>query len=399
MNRRTRAAAGLMLMAGACIPAKAGPLDPPQGPVGPTNREQIMALPFTITAPGSYVVSRNLTSTPTSPGGITIAVSNVSLDLNGFQVINQGGGLSLSAITIASGVSSVTIANGRIGTYLTAWASGINGAGATDCVVSDVQVAYLNGGSSGAAINLGDRARVSRCSATHGDTYAIRVGARSIVTECRSEDFDGSGFIAGDYSVVTNCVSEGNGFVTASQLSAGQGAVIQGCSVGPGINPGGITSVAIGDGGKLFNCTVRNDSAGGVVNAGNRVLISGCNFSQFRINAGSSSRVEHCSVEGPNAPSVPALITAAAGSTIADCTLTGGQSAVDITGPACLVDGNHIASTPLGVNIHGTGSRVVRNLISAASTAISAPSPTNSNDVGPQSVGSSSNSPWANLVN
>src|ERR1051325_5982475 len=50
-------------------------------------RTPISSLPFSITQPGSYYLSGNLTGTT----GITIAASGVTLDLNGFELVGGAG--------------------------------------------------------------------------------------------------------------------------------------------------------------------------------------------------------------------------------------------------------------------------------------------------------------------
>src|SRR5688572_18815184 len=72
-----------------------GSLTPP-GPPSPTfktlqqvePRAPITNLPFTISQPGSYYLTTNLTSATT---GITIAASGVTLDLLGFELAGVPG--------------------------------------------------------------------------------------------------------------------------------------------------------------------------------------------------------------------------------------------------------------------------------------------------------------------
>src|SRR5688572_21135329 len=54
-------------------------------------RTPISSIPFTITQPGSYYVTRNLTMVGTSDG-ITIQSNNVTLDLGGFTLDGAGTG-------------------------------------------------------------------------------------------------------------------------------------------------------------------------------------------------------------------------------------------------------------------------------------------------------------------
>ncbi len=83
----------VVLMAGAIIAilatrASGGPLDPPGPPAstpgGIDGRIPISSLPLTITASGSYVVTKNLSLA--SGVGITVTADNVSIDLNGFTL-------------------------------------------------------------------------------------------------------------------------------------------------------------------------------------------------------------------------------------------------------------------------------------------------------------------------
>ena len=69
--------------------AYGGPLDPPGAPASTDGvRGQgtpISSLPFAITQPGRYYLTRNLTG-PGNANGITITAANVTLDLNGFTL-------------------------------------------------------------------------------------------------------------------------------------------------------------------------------------------------------------------------------------------------------------------------------------------------------------------------
>lgn len=122
------------------VPALAGDLNPPGGPVAPTGPAVISSLPFTITQPGTYVLTGNLTA-PAGENGIIIGASGVTIDLRGFAL--QGAGIAGSAITLvplANGDGivehrGVTIMNGS----LLGWADsgiqlGVAGPGAADGV-------------------------------------------------------------------------------------------------------------------------------------------------------------------------------------------------------------------------------------------------------------------------
>ncbi|MCU0858595.1 MAG: hypothetical protein MUC65_09365 [Pontiellaceae bacterium] len=96
-----------------------GSLTPPGAPA-PTMktlaqvepRTPIDNAPFTISAPGSYYLTTNLTVA----GGdaITIAASGVTLDLNGFTIASTAAAPNGNGIMLNNGLSNIAIFNGHI---------------------------------------------------------------------------------------------------------------------------------------------------------------------------------------------------------------------------------------------------------------------------------------------
>lgn len=83
------AALGLFVVASVTGVVSGGPLDP-TNPPGPTDGVRkagtpIGSLPFDITQPGYYYVTRDLTA-PTGQHGITITSDDVTVDLGGFTI-------------------------------------------------------------------------------------------------------------------------------------------------------------------------------------------------------------------------------------------------------------------------------------------------------------------------
>jgi len=71
----------------------------------------ISSAPFTISAPGSYYLTTNLTGV-SSASGITISSGNVTLDLNGFAL--QGVSGSLDGVRVDNSYTNITVRNGTI---------------------------------------------------------------------------------------------------------------------------------------------------------------------------------------------------------------------------------------------------------------------------------------------
>src|SRR5580698_3191839 len=119
-----------------------GSLTPPGAP-SPTMktlaqiepRVPISSVPYTIGAPGSYYVTTNLSTAGSN--AITIASSDVTLDLNGFTISSTASSAANggSAILLGGGISDITIKHGHIQSGVTTNSSGVfSGPGFTDGV-------------------------------------------------------------------------------------------------------------------------------------------------------------------------------------------------------------------------------------------------------------------------
>ena len=112
-----------------------GALTPPGAP-GPTMvtlsqiqpRTPISSVPFTISQPGSYYLTTNVTVS--TGNAITISTNGVTLDLNGFTISSTAASATGYGILINSGLRNLTIGNGFIQGGVTNNGSGVyNGSG------------------------------------------------------------------------------------------------------------------------------------------------------------------------------------------------------------------------------------------------------------------------------
>ena len=207
--------------------AYGGPLDPPAAP-GATDgvREPgtpISALPFTISNPGYYYLTRNLTGVIGS-NGISIESNNVTLDLKGFQLLGASGGGSADDGVEVANVSSVTIRNGTI--------SGWHGSGvlfplpllSIGSLLYDLHVSnnFQHG------IRTGDRAIIHDVTATNNGLTGISGSRSSVIERCIVSDNQDGGIRASFNATITGCSvmqNSGNG------IEAGQGSVVRGNTV------------------------------------------------------------------------------------------------------------------------------------------------------------------------
>jgi len=189
-------------------------------------RTPIFSAPFTITQPGSYYLTTNLTTTVSN--AIVIVVSGVSLDLNGFTISSTvanaaNGG---TAILLGSGLSDITIVNGHIRGGVTNNGSGVyTGSGFGSGILYDF--------SGNAPVNV----LVSRISVSGCLDYGIFLteGDSAVVESCTVRTIGSYGIYASTIkqSVAVDC---GNLALGGDQVSGCWGQ----CS-GSGIGVSGYT--------------------------------------------------------------------------------------------------------------------------------------------------------------
>lgn len=226
-----------------------GSLTPPGAPA-PTMkslgqiepRTPISAAPFTITSPGSYYLTTNLTVS--SGNAINISNNSVMLDLNGFVITSTSPSPNGTAINIGSNVRNVTIVNGFIESGVTnngassysgsGFVNGINGSLVYNVRVNGISVSgvltrciFLGSGGAGANNAVAESCIARTCGGN--GIYA------SIVRGCTATDCSATA-INGD--LVTDSFGESTAAGTGVS-----GLVVQNCygsSVsGVGINGSG----------------------------------------------------------------------------------------------------------------------------------------------------------------
>lgn len=277
--------------------------------LGPTceSRTPIRSLPYTITSSGSYYVAKALTGTSGS-SGITIAATDVTIDLNGFSLSGVPG--SLRGIVGAAG-QNVTIFNGTVrawgqeGIYLpaaaavhvenlTAAANGataglvLGGSGTVKCVVAD--------GNTGTGMIFGSATTQSHFVVT--GSVASSNGADGFTATATggfadSFAFDGclarangaEGFEVRDVGALRGCTAFGNGGdgfqlvnSTAENCAARQngvdgydlfGSIVSNCSATNNVEDG-FDLVRVN---QVLECTASGNGGNGILCTNERNLI------------------------------------------------------------------------------------------------------------------------------
>jgi len=298
--------------------ARAGDLNPPPGPIAPTNRVQLNAqaitLPFTINQSGSYVLTSNLTGV-IGQAGIIVAADNVTIDLNGFTLQGVPGG-SLDGIRPSGLRRNMTVVNGFV--------AGWDGHGITG---------YFN---IGLGDNICDNMRIEGVTVSGNGNIGILGRTGSLVRGCIAEGNGAGGiFTQNAGGIVENCVARGNAGVGISIVD---GAVVTGCAA---LNNTG-SGIATGNGEiTVVNCTAAGNGGHGI-HAGSvgRVTIRGC---MLKFNTGDGINVLSDSFVVEN----NSILNTAAGVHVG---LSGNR-----------IEANNVVSNTRGIDVDAGGNLIIRN--------------------------------------
>jgi parallel beta-helix repeat protein len=388
-----------------------GALTPPGAPA-PTMktlnqiepRTPISALPFTISAPGSYYLTGNLTATADGTA-ITVSADYVTIDLNGFTLAGGATG-TRTGIQAPAAQKGLCVRNGT----LTGWTNhGINGVQTTGGLYENLR---LTANSGSPALRSGTAASVRACVAT-GNTafaaFAIALSEGSSISDCTVSSNGKDGISATINCTITNCTASGNGTgissgtgiftagnctvlnCTASGNSdvglrvAGNGCTIAHCTASSNNGPWGIQ---MDDEGTITDCTAMGNRDGGM-QAGTGCTISRCTVAKngnegLWIN--NRCHVNGCTFETNNLGNIAE------------------RPGLSINGGGNRIDGNHFANNGFaGLKAYFAGNLIIRNTFSGAQYIV-----TNGNTVGPTvdlsaGVGTVNTipagaNPWANIM-
>ena len=347
-----------------------GPLTPPGAPApGMKTLEQIeprrpiSSIPFSITTPGSYYLTTNVTGTAGN-NGISITSSDVTLDLNGFTV--AGVNASLSGIQISAGRERISIFNG----YLRSWGSNGITSGANGMQISDIGSDSNEGW--GISV-LGVGAVVNKCIARNNDLGGIRA-QRADISECVAAG-NLTGVDAGLQSVVRGCSLLNN---RSDGIACTESTVVN-CTVSGSTN--GIVPTANST---VIHCTLNNNTNGILGSSGCTVI--GCTLNDNSNNGIwlFTATVVNCTVFNSGNDGISVGI----GSTVKDCTVRGSGNdgiegandgaylnntltsngltttngaGIHMTLPGNRIEGNHLVLNDIAFRLDAGPNLVIRN--------------------------------------
>ena len=331
-----------------------GALTPPGAPA-PTMktlaqiepRTPIAAAPFTISQPGSYYLTTNLTGTAGNDG-IIITSGNVTLDLNGFALLGLPS--SLRGIAVSGSCTNVTVRNGSVSGWGAYGVDGYSPAVNSRNQLFEHLLVSRNGG------------------------QGISGGTGSLIRDCLSYTNRFLGIFC-DGGQVRDCVATGNG---SAGIYCANGQVRDSEASGNGTY--GIYRVN----GQVRDCVAKDNVSSGIdVVPG---VVSGC----LAQNNGQSGIFV-------DAPGSEVTGNTCIGN---NTSLAAGQAGIYVNDSKNRIEGNHVSATMgvFGIKVNSptyVNNVVIKNTVS--DNDINNYAGFAGNDFGPVGTAAASTSPWANI--
>lgn len=322
-------AAAMIAAAGLAL---AGPLNPPAGPVTSTMKTMAEVEPrtainatntpgdasrvFTISQPGSYYLTSNVT-VPSGKSGINITVPNVTIDMNGFSIIGAAG----SNHGLITSQSRVTVRNGRV-------------------------------------VSMGGEGVLFGISANYHQDIVVE---NLVVTDCGATGISiGSG-------TIRNCIANRNGLIGIDVISD-MDSIVENCAANDNANSG--IKVRVGT---VRGCSASNNATRGFS------LTTGTITQCTAVGNGIGFECGATTITDSVARNNPIGIVAATNSIVRGNNVSQTTVAADTIGiyvplgsSGALIEGNMIQRMATAISCQGTNNLVIRNSFRGCTTAINA---------------------------
>jgi hypothetical protein len=353
-RRQTVALSALTLVAGAGL-LFAGPLSAPVGPITGTyktltevepriainaiNTPGTAASMYRITVPGSYYLTGNMAG-QAGKSCIEVAISNATIDLNGYTL--QGTAGTLEGIrTAGAAFNHITIRNGTInGFALDGIDLTYNGLDiGTGALIEGVR-ATNNGG---AGIRANRQPIIRNCSAVGNTDHGVSAFEGAVIESCAAAQNGTNGIFVTSTATISRCSAIGN---AVFGIDGGSGSTISECTA----STNGIAGIILDDGSTVSRCASYANSGIGI--SANASTVADCTVKNNVLDG--IHVINSCVVRGNNC-----LFNGLGGGVGASIRALGGDNRIE---------SNQCRDSDFGVRIDGTGNIVVRNTCGNNST-------------------------------
>lgn len=289
-------------------------------------RTPISSLPFVITTSGSYYLVGSLTASQ-GTNGITVAVDNVSIDLNGFALIGKPG--SSNGVFATPSIRNISVRNGTVRNW------GRSGIAATNTLNGLFEEVRADS-NSGIGIDTGNGAVISKCVSISNGGIGINGGNGSSIKDCTAESNGGAGINSSSGSTITGC---------ASQYNTGVGILA---------SPG--TSIK--------NCSVQSNGGGGISAAGACNIVGCAVYSNTGIGISTFlSTVQDCTVinntgDGIYMVSYGVILN---NNAYGNGGFTASNNNIHVSGSYNRIEGNHVTLGYTGIRVDTSGNVIIKN--------------------------------------
>lgn len=383
VDRRAALGAGLLgvgALGAAAFSGRAGPIDPPSGPIEPTGRttEEVYAVaqrgvrllstvPATfdtfhfISEPGHYILDRDIDAGSSNLRGLLyVQASDVTIDLNGHTLTSKGPA-TYGVRFVGVSNQNLTVRNGTIdclgGGIL---ASGRSGVRAERLVIRNASSTEPTGGPYGVGILAGRNAVVTDCTITNSNSTSFQLGDNATLKRCSADiNLNFAGFSLGHNCSLEDCRTTGAG---SNGFQIGDNCVLLRCvSVGADTN-----AYLTGNSCTIERCTAASAVNGSGFKTGVNCIVSGCTArlnDVYGIEAGEQNVLENNAVNA-NGSGVLLRKQGICRNSLIDFH-TAFQRRGIIVGSECLVDDNLISRNYYAIHCTGLDAIFRRNFFSS----------------------------------
>lgn len=297
-----------------------------------------------ITQPGSYYLTKNVSITSANSDGIVIISDNVTLDLNGYTLDGDAGGITTDdGIFVQGDLDNIFIKNGIVKNWD---GDGVNALNCDNCSFTDLIVE--NNGGDGLVTDFGGI--IFNCTARGNGRDGLEGDDNTIIYNSTASNNLDNGIEGSEGVLVFNCTSVNN---ESDGIDVQSGSRVEGCTASGNDTYG----IDVGQSVQVLHCVANNNGRNGI-DAFNSCLVK---FNTAN-NNGSCFTSGNCDPSLLQNGAVGAGIRAFANVQVINNICRGNYYGVRMSSADAFVSDNVVTDNAhAGLTLSNTGSFAIRN--------------------------------------